>query len=375
MYAYIHKSPRSTKLQNRYKRLVESLRGKVDSILIANRDFVDPNFFYLTGYTSGLFEGSMAVLDEDARVSVLTSRLEAGIAKQYSHRVTVLERYGEKEVSKQVNALLKNSKTVGLNYRGISYLDYKFLRKILGDRKIVDISKNLAQTRLIKDPDEVALIKKAVDITSTALEKLPDIVHVGMSEKEVQAEIESTFVREGAEGPAYSSIVAFGENSALPHYFSGERKLKKGDTILADVGARYKLYCADLTRTFFFGKPTKLQEEMYDTVYRAQEASMKLIRDGVEGKLVHEEAEKLIDSTKFKGKFIHGLGHSIGVEVHDGGGMGKSSTQPLRENMVVTVEPGVYIEGKGGVRIEDDVVVGASGYTLLSTYTREMQVI
>ncbi|MEM3671369.1 MAG: Xaa-Pro peptidase family protein [Thermoprotei archaeon] len=363
--------------QNRWDRLLENVRSDTgaDTVMLVNRDRLDPNFFYLTGYTSGLFEGSYAVMHSDKSVDLLTSELEADIARKWKHRVHVYRGYDDKSVGDQLKEILHGAKKIGVNYRGLSYSDYMYLSKILPDSELVDVSSALSKTRMVKDDDEIELLKTAVKITSDTFRRIPDFLKEGMSEKELQADIEATFVRLGADEAAYSSIVAFGENSALPHHRSSERTLRKGDTVLLDVGAKYKLYCADMTRTFFFGSASDEQKDMYSVVLNAQEAALNIIHDGQDSQSVHMAAQNVIDSSKYKGRFIHGLGHSIGVEVHDGPGMGRRRGGTLMEKMVVTVEPGVYLLGKGGVRIEDDVVVGKNGANILTDLTRDLLVI
>jgi Xaa-Pro dipeptidase len=179
-------------------------------------------------------------------------------------------------------------------------------------------------------------------------------------------------VERGADSPSFESIVAFGENSALPHHSSGERRLRRGDNVLVDVGARFNLYCSDLTRTFFFGRASAPQREAYAKVLEAQTRAIGGIREGVTGQAIHKIAADVIDSSKFKGRFTHGLGHSIGLEVHDGAGLSPWNLQKLKRNTVMTVEPGIYSPGEGGVRIEDDVVVTADSCRLLTTSAKDL---
>jgi Xaa-Pro dipeptidase len=164
---------------------------------------------------------------------------------------------------------------------------------------------------------------------------------------------------------AFDTIVCFGENSAEPHHSTGDRKLKKGDYVLMHYGAKYRDYTADTTRTAVFGKATAEQKEIYSTVYRAQSESMHMIKPGINGKLVNQKSYDIIDSTKYKGILTHGVGHGIGLDVHDHQAFG-SSDFTLKENMAVTVKPGIYIPGYGGVRIEDDVLVTKTGFKLLT---------
>jgi Xaa-Pro dipeptidase len=138
------------------------------------------------------------------------------------------------------------------------------------------------------------------------------------------------------------------------------------------VGARYRLYCSDITRTFFFGRAARSQMEAYAKVLEAQTRSIASIREGVTGRAVHQVAAKVIDRSRFKGRFTHGLGHSIGLEVHDGAGLSLRNREKLKQNMVVTVEPGVYLPGEGGVRIEDDVVVTKGSCRVLTTSSKAL---
>jgi len=197
-------------------------------------------------------------------------------------------------------------------------------------------------------------------------------VEEGMTERALRAHIDYRMVEEGADSPSFESIVAFGESSALPHYTPGERRLHDGDNILVDVGARYHLYCSDITRTFFFGHAKPSMKEAYSKVLEAQTKAISRIREGVTGRAVHEVAAEVIDGSRFKGRFTHGLGHSLGLEVHDGLALSPRNPARLKRKMVVTVEPGIYIPGEGGVRIEDDVVVNKASCSQLTSSTKDL---
>jgi Xaa-Pro dipeptidase len=169
------------------------------------------------------------------------------------------------------------------------------------------------------------------------------------------AEINYLIQKEGA-SPAFDTIVAFGKNSSQPHYLTGNEKLEEGDIALMDFGACYKRYRSDVTRTFIYGEDEE-KKEMYDTVAKAQKIGIEMMKEGMMTVDIYKTAKEFIDKTKFKGKFIHALGHSIGLEVHDGGSIALSSEIELKEGMIFTVEPGIYVPRAGGVRIEDDVLV------------------
>ncbi|MEM3656201.1 MAG: Xaa-Pro peptidase family protein [Thermoprotei archaeon] len=357
---------------SRYKRIFDNADQAVDVVLIANRDRVDPNFFYITGYTGGLFESSYALLYPDLHVEVLTSRLEADIARLGPHPVHVPDGYTPSDWMSSLRKLVGDAARVGVNFRGITHSDYLALSEGLGGKALVDVSGALQRARMVKDPDELERIERAARITSETVDSVPDMLREGMTEKELQAKIEHAFVERGADSPSFQSIVAFGENTALPHYAPQNRKLRRGEPVLVDVGAKYRLYCADQTRTFFYGGVTQRQRQMYETVLEAQNAALKMVRKGVEGRAVHLTAAQYIDNTVFRGRFTHGLGHSLGLEVHDGAGFSATSQVVLDVNMVLTVEPGVYVVGEGGVRIEDDIAVTQDGYKMFTTTTREL---
>jgi len=362
-------------MESRQKRVFENANHSVQAILIFNGTRIDPNFFYLTGYRAGLFERSAVCLKEDGSLKVLTTPLEEPVARQKSYEVIVQRSYSPTDTANALRSLVGDEKAVGVNYKALSHFDYVLLRKALRGIKLVDISEALEKTRLIKDQDEIDALSEAAKIVSKVADSVPSMLVEGMTEKELKAKIEYEMVRLGADSPSFESIVAFGENSAIPHYAPSLRRLKKGDTVLIDIGSKYALYCSDLTRTMFYAKVDKVQEEMYYTVLTAQEKAFSQIRDGVKASEPHFAAQNHIDSTRFKGTFIHSLGHSIGIEVHDGLGMGPKSEHVLRENMALTVEPGVYVQGVGGVRIEDDIVVTATGYRQLTSAKRELLVV
>jgi len=362
--------------KNRFQRLFERLDDNVSAVAIVNGMRTDPNFFYITGYTSGIFENSQCYLFRDGHVEVITSPLEEQAARQKEYEVHIINSTEQNSLARTVEKITKDAKKIGLNFRGISYSDYLSFTNLVDSKKIVDASEAIDYARRIKDKDEIDAIRKACDIISKVADKVPEMLSLNMTESELRAEIEYEIMRSGA-SPSFPSIVGFGENSAIPHYSPGMRKLKRGDTVLVDIGARYNLYCSDLTRTYFFKEASQLQKEMYKVVSEAQEKSIESIKQGVKGKDVYNIALNVIDSSKFKGRFIHGLGHHLGLEVHDGYGraLSRNGEDALQPDMVLTVEPGVYIAGKGGVRIEDDVVVSEKGAKILTTAEKDMKIV
>lgn len=360
--------------RDRLGRIFENAADDLDVVVIVNGEHVDPNFFYISGYRSGIFERNMLFLFPDRHVEVLTNTLEEEAARQREDFTVHVEKGGSgpSERRRMVSSILKGSKRVGINFQGVSHKDYQALATILGSKKLIDVSGALSMSRMVKDPDELELISKAAQIISGVVEGVPGLLKEGMTERALKARIDYQMVEKGADSPSFESIVAFGESSALPHYSAGERRLRRGDNVLVDVGARYRLYCSDITRTFFFGRAVPSQREAYSKVLEAQTKAIEAIKEGVSGKAVHQIAARVIDESEFKGRFTHGLGHSLGLEVHDGPGLSLRNSAKLKRDMVVTVEPGIYLPGEGGVRIEDDVVVTKDSCELLTKCSREL---
>ncbi len=361
--------------KDRLRRVFANAGKTLDVIVIANGSRRDPNFFYISGYRSGLFENNMLFLFPDRHIEVLTNPLEEEAARQMRDYTVHVERSpGRPERRRMVSSILRGCRRVGINFAGVSHRDYRELEALIGRREvIIDVSGALTESRMIKDPDELEAIASAARIISKVVEDAPGLVEKGMTERDLKAEIDHRIVKGGADGPSFESIVAFGENSAMPHYSAGERRLRDGDNVLVDVGARYRLYCSDLTRTFFFGRASATQREAYAKVLEAQTKAIAGIREGATGRAVHKIAAETIDQSRFKKRFTHSLGHSIGLEVHDGGpGLSLRNPRKLKRNMVMTVEPGVYIPGDGGVRIEDDVVVTKDSCRVLTQCSKDL---
>lgn len=346
-------------------------KKSVDIILLKNASdpFIDDNFFYVTGLEHGIFEGSAIVLHPDGAIDLLVSELEAESARKTTAHLCVYK--NKEDFSTMLMHLTAGEKTIGINASGLSYHEYMSMAELLPQAKFIDVSEAFMKTRLIKDESEIQCIKSACSIADAVIETIPDILYEGMSEYELAAEINYGLQNRGAEKPAFDTISSFHANTAEPHYSHGETKLRKNDFVLCDIGACFKKYNSDITRTFVFGKATEQQREMYDVVLRAQQVAFDVIRPGVKACDVHTAVSSFIDSTKFKNRFIHSTGHSLGLAVHDGAGFAPENSMELRENMVLTVEPGVYIPGYGGVHIEDDILIKKEKLTLLTRSPRE----
>ncbi len=352
-------------MKTRIKKIYERIDEDVDGILIMNstKPHVDMTFFYVTGLFHGEYEGSAVLIRPDGSADILTSVLEEESAHKSGLPVTAIKKSDEREGWLKEN--LKDIKRLGVNSSELTYSAYKKIKEFT-DADVVDVSDAIAEARNIKDDEEIKRLSDAADIASKVADKMPDVIQEGMREYEVAAEISYRMKKLGATGDAFEIISSSGPNTAEPHFTSSDRKIKSGDFVLLDFGALYQRYRSDITRTYVIGEATDKQKGMYNTVLKAQEEALKTIEPGVNGKDVHNAAAEVIDSSEFKGKFTHGLGHSIGLSVHDGSGLSPNVDIELEPGMVFTVEPGVYLPGYGGVRIEDDIVVTDDAYELLT---------
>ncbi|HEV8049522.1 MAG TPA: Xaa-Pro peptidase family protein [Thermoplasmata archaeon] len=363
-------------MKDRVRKLFGLIDPHPDAVVLANAidPHLDQSFFYLFDVPSGLFEGSVAIAHQDGRLDVLSSVLEAESAERAAKQdpsVTVHVMKDNADRQRIVKKILPHPGTVGLNYRELTYETFRQLEKALPGAKWVDASPAIRSARMVKDASEIERLERAATIGSVVAKKIPAMLHKGISDLELAAEIEYAMGREGGSGRSFATIAGFGPDGAEPHYAPRGRKLEPGMSIVCDFGALYQRYASDITRSFHFGPRDEEMKKVHDTVFAAQEAALHAVKAGVLGKQVHLAAQKVIDDSPFKGRFTHGLGHSIGLAVHDGFGMNALVEEPLQAGMTITIEPGIYLPGKGGVRIEDDIVVTNEGYRFLTKAPRE----
>lgn len=213
------------------------------------------------------------------------------------------------------------------------------------------------EQRAVKEPGEVAAIRAAARLALEAYEAMRRTIRPGVREADLAAELDHQMRRRGAEGPAFETIVASGPRSALPHALSGDRKLEEGDLVLCDFGARKEAYCCDLTRTLVMGPKSSRQQEVYSAVVEARGAALRVLRAGSTGAGVDAMVRARLRARGFADEMAHSSGHGLGLEVHEAPRLRRGSSEPLSENMVVTLEPGLYFGGWGGIRLEDDYLI------------------
>ena len=351
-------------IKNRVEKLF-SLISNVEVVVIINASFEpDPNFYYFTGFEKGIYENAALFIFRD-HIDYIANILDK--KPKPNDFIVYKKSFTSKQEFKEIIKEYGKNALIGVNGEYLPFLYVNLFKKDFGARDVIDISSYINELRVVKDEDEIEKIKRASDLMKEIIEEVYKEINVGMTEKEVESKI-INLINERSDGPSFEPIISFGANAAIPHHLPDNTKLKENEVVLFDVGLKYENYCSDVTRTFFFkpdknSKEYKLLSEAYEVVEEAQKLGLEKAKEGVKGKEVYSEVLNFIDNAKggkFKGKFIHSLGHSVGLEVHDPGieyYLAPYGEKPLKENMVFSDEPGIYIEGIGGIRIEDEIVI------------------
>lgn len=347
--------------------LGERLRTeKIDALLLTAL----PNIRYLTGFSGtsalALVTGSDVRLITDFRYETQVAYEVGDAARVRIEPVSLwtglwdmLHRLGGMEV-------------IGFESAHVFHRDFQ---RLLGDggrwqwRPHVNLVEDLRES---KDDDEVALIAEAARIATGALNRVLPAIECGMSELNVAGILEKALREEGSEEAPFAPIVASGPRSALPHARASSRTIERGDLLLLDFGAQYQGYCSDITRTVVVGNPTDEQREVYDVVKGANDVATRSVRVGMSGMAADALARSYIERHGYGPGFGHSLGHGLGLEVHEAPRLARTVQAELRLGTVVTIEPGVYRAGWGGVRIEDDVHLSANGPQILTNFSREL---
>jgi Xaa-Pro aminopeptidase len=254
----------------------------------------------------------------------------------------------------------------------VTYKQHDMFSSALDGVELVPTEGIVEMIRTVKDEHEIDAIRKAEALGDAAFSHVLDIIKPGMTEIEVALEIEWFMRKNGAEGIGFDVIVASGERGAMPHGVASSKKLAKGELVVMDFGAIYHGYRGDMTRTVSLGKASPKQREIYDIVLRAQETALQGIRPGRTGQEIDALARKVIEDAGYGENFGHGLGHGVGLAIHEEPRLSVTATEKLLPGMVVTVEPGIYVPGFAGVRIEDLVVVEEDGIRNLTSSSKEL---
>jgi Xaa-Pro aminopeptidase len=338
----------------------------LDALLVTSL----PNIRYLTG-----FSGSSALVVATPADTVFITDFRYQI--QVSDEVGDLARVVIEPVSLWTGlweqlGRLDGVRTVGFEAAHVQYAEFQRLQESGARWKWKPTGPLVERLRERKDAAEVASIQRAADVATRALRRTLEQVGAGMTELEAAGVLEHALRDEGSEGFAFPSIVAAGARSALPHAQPTSHRIERGDFLLFDFGAVVEGYCSDVTRTVTVGAATLEQREMYDVVRAANEAAVAAVHAGMTGRDADAVARSYIERHGLGELFGHSLGHGIGLEVHEAPRLARTNELPLPAGAVVTIEPGVYRAGWGGVRIEDDVWLGPDGPRVLTDFTRDL---
>lgn len=355
----------------RNRRIFEEANGKllpiekkIDGIFIYNMEPGDANFFLVTGaFAAGQFKYSSVMVHPDGNARLLIAELERIGAEKADLEYMIADQGTEKDLPR----FASGHKRIGVNSFSLPDKIATLLRQ--SGYELVDVSDELSGARTMKTGQELASMRRACDIVCQVCLDIPKYIRPGVKEIELAARMEYQMRMLGSEGTAFETIVASGPNPADPHFRTGEREFREGDHILLDFGAIVGGMHSDITRNFVLGKASDLQRELYSEVLGIQEEALGNLRVGVDGYGLWENAstrvERFFKSRSMDGKMGHGLGHGIGYLIHDGPRLSKIHYN-VPDGMIVTVEPGGYSKGFGGVRIEDDVIVTNSGLEILT---------
>jgi Xaa-Pro aminopeptidase len=314
----------------------------------------ETNMLYLTGTP-----GASCLLIPKKGEKILYSygtNYEQTKAEAKGFKVELLSR--REKISERLAPILKASRIKKLGLDVLSYEMYRLLAKATRGHSKMKVQGSLVwELRKIKDEKELELMRKAGDLTVDGMEAACETIKAGVTEIQVAAEIEYAMRCKGGYGTAFETIVASGIRSAYPHGGCANREIHSGDLVVVDIGATYENYRSDMTRTFVAGKPSEKQKKLYEIVKKAQEKAYQAIRHKARGKDVDAVARKIIERAGYGDNFVHGLGHGVGLEVHEPPILGSNSKDKLVAGNVVTNEPGIYFPNFGGIRIEDTVLV------------------
>ncbi len=340
-------------------------KENLDGVVVNHLDHIR----YLTGFTGS---AGLLVISGKGSQFLTDFRYKDQAAKEVSGAKVSIVKADPMLALKDFTQ--KNTKNLkyGFNEDYLTVGAKKRLQGSMPDALLVKAASIFTELGWVKDKEEIKFISKAADIADIAYERILNMIEPGIREKDLAAELEYQMIMLGSEKPAFETIVASGYRSALPHGIASGKKIKKGDFITFDFGATVHGYVSDMTRTVVVGKATSRQKKIYNLVLKAQKAGVRKIKAGVLGKKVDEACRSIITKAGYGSNFGHGTGHGIGYYVHVGPRLSAISEDKLKPNNVITVEPGIYISGWGGVRIEDDVLVTKTGGKVLNKSTKKL---
>lgn len=340
-----------------------------------------PNMQYFTGLNFHLSERPTVALfpTEGGKPALICPAFEASKTERspIEWRVfTYIDGQDPLEAFQAASQALSLRNTqIGVEAYKLRVLELRLMEFAAPNARFEAVDALIATLRMIKDKDEIALMRHAIEITEQALDDVLDVIRVGLTERQIANELTIALMRRGAAALAFEPLIQSGPNAALPHVTASERVIQSGEVLLLDFGITREGYNSDITRTFVIGRANEEIKRIYELVKQANAAGRAAARPGATGQEVDRAARKVIADAGYGPYFTHRTGHGLGLEGHEPPYMVEGNDVPLEVGNTFTVEPGIYVPGLGGVRIEDDVLITANGAESLTTYNREMTVI
>ncbi len=338
----------------------------VDALLFLNLG----NIRYLSGFTGS--DGALLLFHDDG-CFLTDSRYSTQASDEVPHFRKIV--YQEKGSAISLALDAKGAKKVGFEAENMTVAFYKALAELMPGVELVPIGQELNYLRIVKDEEEMRLIGRAAEIASGALLGILGTIKPNISERNVALDLEFAMLKAGADDKAFDFIVASGERGALPHGKASDKKILSGELVTLDFGAIYKGYNSDETVTVAVGEPDSRQREIYQIVKDAHDLALESVKPGVSYKELDAKARDYIEGKGYCKYFGHGLGHGVGIDIHEKPVISFRSEGSLQEGMVFTIEPGIYLPGWGGVRIEDTVCVTADGCRVLTKITKDLLIV
>ncbi|QAS53177.1 M24 family metallopeptidase [Halobacillus litoralis] len=365
-------------MEHRLNQFADYLKeNSVDAAFINSTE----NFFYLTGFHTDPHERLLGLLvfPEDDPIAVLPG-MEKGQIRDTGWKYDVLG-YADHENPWDMMKELMNQKgltdihTVGIEKQVLSYGRSESFFGLFENIEIKDVEGQLNEMRVVKDSEEISIMREAAELADFGVKVGTEALQEGVTEMEVLAAIEYELKKKGVAEMSFSTMVLFGEKSGQPHGNPGDRQLKAGDFVLFDLGVVWKGYTSDITRTFAYRSISDEQQEIYEKVREALEASLAISKPGTRIGDLDQTARDVITEAGYGDKFPHRIGHGLGINVHEFPSMSHLNDGILKEGMTYTIEPGIYDPAVGGVRLEDDVLITENGYETLTKTPKELRII
>ncbi|MDP8982609.1 MAG: Xaa-Pro peptidase family protein [Acidobacteriota bacterium] len=347
--------------------MIDFQQLKIDALVVSAL----PNVRYLTGFTGS---NGLVILWPGGSILFTDPRYTIQAASEAACTVKIVRQHLPLEAARFIKR--KQWKRIGFEKTRLTFEGYQTLKDELPmGASLKPVAAAIEALRAIKSLEEIEKIRRSVVLNSRAFEATAKRVKAGVSESEVAAELEYQMRRRGAQHPAFETIVAAGERTALPHAQPTGRKLANNELLLIDMGASLDGYASDMTRMLFMGRPGTQVRSMYRAVLEAQLAAIDSVREGVTAQNVDRAARRVLKEHGLDKAFVHSTGHGLGLEIHEPPRIGKKDETPLKAGMAITIEPGAYLEGTGGIRIEDTVVVTENGCEVLTPTPKELMLL